>query len=67
MTETPTPDLELAKAESIDAAIHQAIGAASVCWENPAGAGVFLSERAHSIAQQLRADLRTRLAAGEAL
>jgi hypothetical protein len=37
----------------VDTPIHQiigeAVGAASVCWSNPGGAGVFDSERASAI------------------
>jgi len=36
-------------------AVMQAIGAASVCWENPAGGGVFDSERAAAIGDELLA------------
>lgn len=34
-------------------AVFQALGAASVCWENPAGAGVFDSTRAKEIGEAL--------------
>jgi hypothetical protein len=33
--------------------IGQAVGAASMCWENPAGAGVFHSERASQIVDEI--------------
>jgi hypothetical protein len=39
-------------------AVGLAIGAASVCWENPGGAGVFDSTRAAQIADELVAHLR---------
>lgn len=37
----------------LEEAIMQALGAASVCWENPGGAGVFISDRAELIAKEL--------------
>jgi hypothetical protein len=39
----------------IEEFIGQAVGAASMCWENPEGAGVFDSERAERIAEELTA------------
>lgn len=36
-----------------DAAIFQAIGAASVCWDNPRGSGVFDSDQAKAVADGL--------------
>lgn len=44
------PEGEEATLEEI---VGQAIGAASVCWENPAGAGIFDSKRAAIVAQAL--------------
>jgi hypothetical protein len=43
---------------SLDEAVGVAIGAASVCWESPEGAGVFLSERAAAISEELVAAIR---------
>ncbi len=40
-----------------EAAVYQALGAASACWENPGGAGVFQSERATKIGEALLAAL----------
>ena len=45
----------------IHEAIGEAIGAASVCWEHPEGAGVFNVERATEIADELEALLRAKL------
>lgn len=47
---------------SREAAVFQALGAASMCWENPAGAGIFESTRAKAIGEALLAEL-DRLAA----
>lgn len=43
----------LSEADSMEEAIGLAIGAASVCWENPGGAGVFESGRAAAISAGL--------------
>ena len=40
---------------SDEEAVYQALGAASVCWEDPGGAGIFQSERAGQIGQALLA------------
>jgi hypothetical protein len=58
MTTTGTPpyqvlDFDEQPPENRDEAIHRALGAASVCWETPEGAGVFDAERAHQIALDL--------------
>lgn len=42
--------------------IGQAIGAGSMCWENPAGAGVFDSTQAAEVADAAWNRLRTLLA-----
>lgn len=39
--------------EDLTQAVHVAVGAASACWENLAGAGVFDSDRARDVAQGL--------------
>lgn len=39
---------------SLEEAIGQAIGAGSMCWENPAGAGEFDSRRAGEIVRALK-------------
>lgn len=44
---------------SIESAVYQAIGAASMCWEGVEKAGVFQTEQAHLIAQALLAFLAT--------
>jgi hypothetical protein len=41
--------------------IPQAIGAASMCWEHPEGAGVFDSERASEIGEELLDILKKKL------
>lgn len=38
---------------SLSSAVHQAIGAASVCWENMEGTGIFQEARAREIADAL--------------
>lgn len=45
----------------MESMIFQAIGAASMCWANPAGAGEFQSERAEEIGQALLTKVRTYL------
>lgn len=37
----------------IEEFIGQAVGAASVCWENPGGAGVFDADRAKQITEEV--------------
>lgn len=44
---------EFDRCESIDDYVFQALGAASVCWDDVSGAGVFDSERAVAIGQAL--------------
>lgn len=48
--DTPVPD-----------AIFEALGAASVCWSTPEGSGVFNSERAAAIGDELIGFLRNKL------
>lgn len=43
---------------SLEGAVFQALGAASVCWENLMGAGVFDSTRAKTIGDALLARIR---------
>lgn len=43
----------LEHAESLEEAVFQALGAASACWDNLEGAGVFQAERAHAIGVEL--------------
>ena len=38
---------------AVESAVFQAIGAASVCWENMEGTGIFESDRAKKIAEAL--------------
>lgn len=54
-------DLNLKDAVSLTQAIHLAVGAASMCWENVEAAGIFDSDRAHDIATQLEHDVRRRI------
>lgn len=49
---------EFDKASSIESAVFQALGAASVCWESVEGAGVFDSTRAKEIGEELMAFIR---------
>lgn len=44
---------ELAKCDTLEEAIFQSLGAASVCWENLAGAGEFDSTRCKDIGEAL--------------
>jgi hypothetical protein len=53
-------DLELDAAPNLEAAIHQTVGFASVCWENLEGTGVFDSDNAHEAALQLQAWIEAR-------
>lgn len=50
----------LDQARTLEELVFQALGAASMCWENPAGAGVFESDRAKEIGDELLARLRER-------
>lgn len=47
---------------TLEEAVYQAIGAASMCWEDVAKAGVFDSDRAKAIGDALLADVEARLA-----
>lgn len=49
--ESGSPPNLFAEAKSIDQVLNLAVGAASVCWETPEGAGVFDSDRALDIAK----------------
>jgi len=49
--------------EDVRAAVFQTIGAASVCWQSPEGAGVFDSTRAAALGEGLLAWLDTHYAA----
>lgn len=53
-------DNMFADCESIEEIVGQAIGAASVCWENPAGAGQFDSTQASKICQDAVYEIRRR-------
>jgi hypothetical protein len=44
-------DLPFADCKTIDEVVFQVMGLASVCWENPSGAGVFDSETASTAGQ----------------
>lgn len=54
----PDPKNLFAQAENPIQAIHQAMGAASMCWEKPEGAGVFDSDRAVDVTYNLILRLR---------
>jgi hypothetical protein len=62
MTESAGPviDLQLTPAHTLEQAVGEALGAASMCWETPEGAGVFDSSAASGIADQLVAWIRSR-------
>lgn len=47
---------------SLETAVGEAMGAASACWDNLAGAGVFESEKARALTAELLARLRAELA-----
>lgn len=51
-------DASKGEPESLEQAVQLAVGAASACWENLSGAGVFQSERALEVSDQLIAWLR---------
>lgn len=53
MTPEQRENLILDHSVGIEEFVGQAIGAASVCWENPGGAGVFDSTRAAQIADEI--------------
>jgi hypothetical protein len=57
MSENLVP-LELEN-EDLETAVYIAIGAASACWENLEGAGVFESEKAKHIGDQLLEKVRS--------
>lgn len=44
---------EFLECDSLEQAINMAIGAASACWDNLEGAGVFQSDRARDISDAL--------------
>lgn len=48
-----TAERFLDDADSLESAVFQALGAASACWDNLEGAGVFQSERARAIGEEL--------------
>lgn len=49
--ESGSPPNLFAEAKNINQVLNLAVGAASVCWETPEGAGVFDSDRALDIAK----------------
>ena len=51
-----TPEVE--NVPDLNTKVFQAIGAASACWENLAGAGVFDSDRAKQVADDLLTFIR---------
>jgi len=48
---------------TLEGAVYQALGAASVCWEHPGAAGTFDPEQAREIGDVLLAFIRDRFAA----
>ena len=68
-TNTPTQTFEFDRrindggTFSLSNAVHQAIGAASMCWEHVDRAGVFESDRAAEIAAALLAEIESQQAA----
>jgi hypothetical protein len=54
----PEPDGSL----SLESLVGQAVGAASMCWENVAAAGVFRDDRASAVADALVVEVRRRAA-----
>lgn len=61
MTSEKFPIMEWTEDTPVHEAVMQAIGAASVCWENPGGAGVFDSGRAVDLSNELLDFLRMKL------
>lgn len=51
-------DNKFKTAEDRKAVVYQAVGAGSVCWENPGGAGIFDSEQAVVVSEHALARLR---------
>jgi hypothetical protein len=51
---------DLDQAETLKGAVYRAIGAASVCWKTLEGAGVFQSDRAKLIGEELLAEISSR-------
>lgn len=43
----------LDSAEDLPAAVFQAIGVGSICWENLSGAGIFDSNKAREVGEEL--------------
>ena len=57
-SETPfTFDREDDGSLSVESAVYQALGAASMCWESMEGTGVFNSDRALKIGEALLAEI----------
>jgi rubredoxin len=54
------------KWDSLQQAVGESLGAASVCWENPGGAGVFQDGRAKQVLDDLVAWIETHYTANEA-
>ena len=65
MTEPWTPDYG-SEGPTIEGAVFQALGSASVCWENMSGTGVFQSEEAKRIGDGLLAIIAEHVAAARA-
>ena len=49
----PTPPV----VRDLHTKVHEALGAASMCWENPGGAGEFISEQASKIGEDLMVEI----------
>lgn len=50
---------EITEETTLQEAVYLALGAASVCWEHPGGAGLFLSTECAAIGEELVRALRT--------
>jgi len=61
MTTTDPGERYLDKADTLEDLVFQALGAASACWANLEGAGVFESDRAKAIGDELLERLRAHL------
>lgn len=52
-SETDTDQTTETPAEALSRMVHEAVGAASTCWENLEGTGVFQDDRAREVAERL--------------
>lgn len=61
-----TPHFSEDEEPNIEGAVYQALGAASVCWENTSGTGIFQSDEVTRIAEGLLRFIQERDALGRA-